>query len=134
MDWVGVAFLLVMEETDKIEFYCLSFFSNSNLTPIVAQTMRRMIGIDMLLFSLPINIAINSNIRETEYKTIIALFFIIKLSVELRLIGVKIRQLAEKKKGMGPFSNSVTSQSHIHRHRESMQVRFLPGESVRLSL
>ena len=82
MDWVGVAFLLVMEETDKIEFYCLSFFSNSNLTPIVAQTMRRMIGIDMLLFSLPINIAINSNIRETEYTMIIALFFIIKLSVD----------------------------------------------------
>ena len=67
---------------DKCEFYCLSFFSNSILTPIVAQTMRSMIGIDMLLFSLSINIAINSNIRETEYKMIIALFFIIKLSVD----------------------------------------------------
>ena len=134
MDWVGVAFLLVMEETDKIEFYCLPFFSNSILTPIVAQTMRSMIGIDKPLFSPPINIAINSNIRETEYKMIIALFFIIKLSVELRLIGVKIRQLAEKKKGMGPFSNSVTSQSYTHRPRESMQVRFLRGESAWRSL
>ena len=64
------------------EFYCLSFFSNSILTPIVAQTMRSMICIDKPLFSLPINIAINSNIRETEYKMIIALFFIIKLSVD----------------------------------------------------
>ena len=47
--------------TDKLEFYCLPFFSNSILTPIVAQTMRSMIGIDKPLFSLPINIAINSN-------------------------------------------------------------------------
>ena len=69
-------------ETDKSEFYCLPFFSNSILTPIVAQTMRSMIGIDKPLFSLPINIAINSNIRETEYRMIIALFFIIKLSVD----------------------------------------------------
>ena len=44
--------------------------------------MRSMIGIDKPLFSLPINIAINSNIRETEYTMIIALFFIIKLSVD----------------------------------------------------
>ena len=44
--------------------------------------MRSMIGIDKLLFSLSINIAINSNIRETEYKMIIVLFFIIKLSVD----------------------------------------------------
>ena len=68
--------------TDKLEFYCLPFFSNSILTPIVAQTMRSMIGIDKPLFSPPSNIAINSNIRETEYTMIIALFFIIKLSVD----------------------------------------------------
>ena len=43
--------------------------------------MRSMIGIDILLFSPPINIANNRSIRETEYKMIIALFFIIKLSV-----------------------------------------------------
>ena len=83
MDW-GLGPLLSgeEEETGKSEFYCLPFFSNSILTPIVAQTMRSMIGIDKPLFSLPINIAINSNIRETEYKMIIALFFIIKLSVD----------------------------------------------------
>ena len=44
--------------------------------------MRSKIGIEKLLFSLPINTAINSNIRETEYKMIIALFFIIQQSVD----------------------------------------------------
>ena len=83
MDW-GMGLLLSgeEEETGKSEFYCLTFFSNSILTPIVAQTMRSMIGIEKLLFSLPINTAINSNIRETEYKMIIALFFIIQQSVD----------------------------------------------------
>ena len=76
-----VDLFLMQEKTDKFEFYWLTFFSNSILTPIVAQTMRSKIGIDTLLFSLPINIATNSNIRETKYKMIIALFFITILSV-----------------------------------------------------
>jgi hypothetical protein len=60
--------------------------------------------------------------------------FYLDFNWEFRFIGVNIRQSAEKKKGIGPFSNSVISQSHIHRPPESMQVRFLPGESVRRSL
>lgn len=62
---------------DKWEFfYCLSFFSNRILTPTVAHTIRRMIGNGNPLFSLPSKQAINSNIRETEYKMIIPFFFI----------------------------------------------------------
>ena len=72
--------------TGQDDFYCLSFFSNSILTPTVAQTIRSMIGIDKLLFSLHIHMAINSNIRETEYKMIIALFFTSQLL--LRIVRV----------------------------------------------
>ena len=48
----------------------------------------------------------------------------IHCNVKSRFIGVKISQLAEKKKGTSPFSNSVTSQSHIHRHRGGVRCRF----------
>ena len=46
------------------------------------------------------------------------------------IIGVNISQLAEKKKDTSPFSNSVTSQFHIHRLRNQCKSGFLRGESV----
>lgn len=60
--------------------YFLDFFSKSILTPIVAHTMRSMIGNDNPLCSFPINDAINTNIREIEYKVIIAFLFMVVAS------------------------------------------------------
>ena len=44
--------------------------------------------------------------------------------IQLRFINVNISQLAEKKKGIGPFSNSVISQSHIYPHPEECNAGF----------
>ena len=43
----------------------------------------------------------------------------------LSFLDVKISQLADKKKGISPFSNSVTSQSHTHQTRYQRKSSFL---------